>query len=136
MIKIERSRSNKKSKRIGTTTIITFVLAFSVAAFVASGVSYGAKPAPPTTLSSAICTKIGGTWTTNPNACTIPTGIDGVANQPFTISNGVTLDVQGSLTINPGITVAIANSGTLIVENTGGDYLLSSGPFENRKFRV
>ena len=66
MIKIERrSSSNKKSKRIGTTTI-TFVLAFSVAAFVASGVSYGAKP-PSVTLNATVCSSIGGTWTSKAN---------------------------------------------------------------------
>lgn len=109
--------SIKKSKRIGKTTI-TFVLTFCVAAFAASGVSYGAKPFPATALSPTVCSKIFGVWTTN--ACTIPAGIDGVAKQPFTVSNGVTLDVKGSLTINSGITVAVANSGTMIVENAGG----------------
>ncbi len=117
MIKIESSSGNKKSKSIGTT-IITFVLTFSEAAFVASGVSYGAKPSPPTTLNSTVCNKIGGVWALN--ACTIPAGINGIANQPFTISNGVKLYVQGSLTINSGITVAVANSGTIIVQNAGG----------------
>lgn len=116
MIKIKSSSINKKSKIIGTT--ITFVLAFFVAAFVASGVSYGAKPFSPIALSPTVCNRIGGVWTTN--TCTIPAGINGVANQPFTISNGVTLDVQGSLTINMGITVTVANSGRIIVENAGG----------------
>lgn len=107
MIKVQ---SSIKSNRRRTTTI-TFFLALSVAAFVASGVSYGAK-LPSTTLDAAMCTKIGGSWTTN--TCTIQG--NGVANQPFTVSNGVTLDVKGSLTINS----KVANSGSMIVENASG----------------
>ena len=126
MIKIESSSSsNKKSKRVRTTTV-TFVLAFSVAAFVASGV--WAKPPPP--INATVCATIGGTWT--PNTCTIPAGTGGEANQPFTISKGVTLDVQGSLTIPTGVTITNAKDGTIIVENAGG----VSTPFDDPVWRA
>lgn len=115
MIKIEQSSSNKKRKRIGTT-IITFVLAFSVAAFVASGVSYGAKPSTPTALNATVCNGIGGMWSAN--TCTIPAGTSSVVSSGFKIYNGIVLDIKGSLTINTGVTVA--NAGTIIVENAGG----------------
>ncbi len=106
---------NQKSKRIGTS--ITFVLAFSVVAFVASGVCYGAKPSP-SALNAPVCGRIGGVWT--PNTCTIPEGTAGVVSSGFTISNGVKLDIRGSLTIPSGLTVTNASSGTIIVENSGG----------------
>ncbi len=114
MIKIESSSSNNRSKRIRTT--ITFILAFSVAAFVASGVSYAAKPAP--ALNATVCSRIGGVWT--PSTCTIPEGTVGVVSSGFTINNGVKLDIRGSLTIPAGLTVTNASSGTIIVENAGG----------------
>ena len=116
MIKIESGgSSNKKSKRIGTTTI-TFVLAFSVAAFVASGVSYGAKPSTPTALNAMVCNRIGGVWSAN--TCTINETTSSLVSSGFKIYNGVVLDIKGGLTINPGVT--IANAGAIIVENSGG----------------
>lgn len=100
--------------RSGRRTI-AFVLAFSAAAFVPSGVSY-AKPSPGAPLSPAVCKGIGGVWTAD--TCTIPEGASAVVSSSFKIGDGITLDVKGSLTINRGVTVA--NSGTLVVENAGG----------------
>jgi hypothetical protein len=128
MITMESSSSsNKKSKRIGTTTI-TFVLAFSVAAFVASGVSYGAKPSTPTALNPTVCNGIGGVWSAN--TCTINETTSSLVSSGFKIYNGVVLDIKGSLTINPGVT--IANAGTITVENSGG----VSTPFDDSIWRA
>lgn len=96
--------------------LVALVGALSMAAFVASDVSYGAKQI---TLGSAVCASIGGTWTSAPtNICTIAATSAGTATSSFTIRAGTTLDVKGSLTVNSGVT--IANSGTIIVENAGG----------------
>ena len=111
------SRSNKNTNRIGTITS-TFV-AFSVAAFVASGVSYGAKPPTTTGLNATVCANLSGSssnWLNN--TCTIPAGTDATLASGVKITNGVTLDIRGSLTVPPGL--ILANSGTIIVENTGG----------------
>jgi hypothetical protein len=101
-------------KRIGARTV-TFVLAFSMAAFVASGVSQ-AKPPAWAQLDPSVCGGINGEWT--PSTCTIPEGNSGVVSSRFKIGKGITLDIKGSLTIPRGMTVA--SSGTIIVENTGG----------------
>ncbi len=113
MSKIESSRSKVESKRTGTMAL---VLAFTMAAFSASGAVYGAKPKPGPDINDAVCTSISGVWTSH--TCTIPAGSDGVASSNFKISKGNTLDVMGSLTINAEVT--ISNAGTIIVENVTG----------------
>lgn len=94
---------------------VTFVLAFSVAAFVTTGVSQ-AKPPPLPPLDAGVCAGIGGRWT--PAICTIPESTTGVVNTRFKIGRGITLDIQGGLTIPRGVTVD--NSGAIIVRNTSG----------------
>ncbi len=112
MTKIDTS-SFKKSR---TTRTIPYFLALS-AAFVACGVSYGAKPYP--ALNATACTGISGAWATLPSpTCTIAPGSFGVVSSDLRIVNGVKLDIQGGLTIKRGATVS--NAGTIIVENAGG----------------
>ena len=115
MSKMESSGSNTESKETATRTIAS-VLAFSVAAFVASGVSYGAPPKPGPDLNDKVCKSIGGAW--KAPTCTIPEGTAGVASSNFRLSKAPVLDIKGSLTINRGVTVD--SDGTIIVENTGG----------------
>lgn len=118
MSKIETScSSNKKSK----TTTITFALAFTVAAVVASNASYGAKPPATTGLNATVCANLTGSasnWVSITNTCTIPAGYSSVMSSGIKITNGVSLDIKGSLTIPQGVT--LTNSGTIIVENAGG----------------
>ncbi len=108
--------SKKTKRRIGTRTL-RFILAFSVAAFVGSGVSY-AKPKPPpvATLNEAVCTAISGVWTAN--ICTLPAGTSRTVTSSFKIGQGFKLDIIGNLTIQRDAT--IDNSGTIMVENVDG----------------
>lgn len=105
-----------ESRSIGTRTI-TLVLAFSVAAFISSGVSY-AKPPSTTTLNATLCKALGGEWTTGPYTCTIPPGIDAVASSNFKIGDDTTLDIQGSLEIPTSVTVTC--TGIIQVKNARG----------------
>ncbi len=124
MAQIESGSSNRKGRRTGTRTV-TFALAFSVAAFVASGATYGAKPFP--ALNGALCAQIGGAWTTN--TCTIPAeSTSGAVSSDLRISNAVTLDIKGALTINAGATLANEKGGNIIVENVGGLSTSFDGP--------
>ena len=100
--------------------VANVVLAAGVAAFVASGVSYGAPPKP---LNAEVCKGISGAWT--PKTCTIPENTSGVVSSGVKINKGDTLDIKGSLTVNPGVT--IDNDGTIIVENVAG----VSTPFDD-----
>lgn len=104
-------------RRTGTKTL-RVVPAFLVAALVSSGVAY-AKPKPPpvASLNEAVCNSISGVWALG--RCTIPAGSRGAVVPPgFKIVGGITLDVQGKLTIPDGVTVA--NAGTINVTNAGG----------------
>lgn len=115
MSKIKICSSKENSQRVGARPA-TLVLACSMAAFVASGAAYGARPKPVTELNATVCASILGLWTSR--TCTIPQGNAGVANYDFEIGRGTTLDVIGSLTISPGVT--IENAGAVIVENVAG----------------
>lgn len=97
----------------GKLRVSSVVFAVTVAAFVASGVSHGAKPPPTPPLNAGVCKGIGGVWTHD--TCTIPEGTCPDVSSGFKIGRGDRLDVKGCLTIKPGVT--IANSGTIIVEN-------------------
>ena len=125
MVKVEGSSSNK-SKRMGTFTLALSV----VAAFVAPGLSYGAKPPPPlqslTALNATVCKGLYGTWTSTTTTCAI--SVPSALTFSIRVPSGVTLDIKsttsdsgqsdGSLTIPTGMT--LANAGTIIVENAGG----------------
>lgn len=113
MSKIDSISSRVKSSGAGR---IPFVLAFTVAAFLASGAVYGARPKPAPDINAAVCTSISGVWA--PHLCTILAGSNGVASTDFKIPKGNTLDVKGSLTVNADVT--ITNSGAIVVENTAG----------------
>lgn len=93
----------------------TFVLAFLLGAFAASGIAH-ARPSPGSPLNATVCKAISGTWV--PYTCTIPADASGVVSASFKIGAGVTLDVLGNLTINEGVTVT--NAGTMWVHNAGG----------------
>lgn len=115
MTEMERSSSKGKRDRQAPRAI-TLVVACSLAAFAASGAVYGAKPKPAPEINATVCAGILGVWTLR--TCTIHETNAGVATTDFKITKGSTLDVKGSLTINTGVT--IENSGTIVVENTGG----------------